>query len=434
MNFASHSMQSRLQGGYHTEKIQFHMTYCDLDFSNRIDNWLSLVAKSNVRELDLHFPYLENGPYYLPRSLFTSSAITRLKLFNCNLGTLDELELPNLRGLCLGKLYICLSHVWHLILCCPLIQDLRLIHCTGLNSLLISGLAKLDKLEVHCCPNLEFIKVDAPNLQKFWYHIERNKPGSCPFTLSLATCRSLKSIVLKNSWLTVEMLQALLDQCPLLDTLELSNCNSLKSVTILSKEVKITLWKEVRNLLLGNDQDHLWCDNWRLFLGKINHLRGTKLVLRCEENVIIHEDLRHFLPPPIKNLDLEIVDSSRGFKDILERLLRTWHPKVVIVVSSPNSTLPKLAHGLLMERDDHLSCCRFISYENKCWRHFLENVKTLDIGLAADDGTSSWMSLLNKSSPTVLQKSTGFTLDWKLRTRTHKVDPLSESDQRLLIS
>lgn len=470
LNFASRSVQSRLQGGYHMAKIQFRMTYCDLDFSNRIDNWLSLVAKSSVQELDLHFPHLANGLYNLPQSLFTSSAITRLKLFNCKLGTLEEIKLPNLRGLCLGKLDICDFHVWHLILCCPLIQDLRLIHCTGLNSLLISGLAKLDKLEVHCCPKLKFIIGDAPNLQTFCYCVDRHNPVSWPFTLSLATCRSLKSVVLKNAAFTVETFQSLLDQCPQLETLELSKCNSLKSVTILStvlrrlvlrrcrmlhdaeinapnlcslkfegnkmpslsllpsdlKEVKITLRKSTWNPLLDSDKDH-WSDNWRLFLGKINHSRGMKLVLCCEENVIIHEDLRDFSPPPIKNLDLEIVDLSRGFKDILESLLRTWHPKAVIIVTSPNSTLPKLAHGLLMERDNCLNCCGFVSCENKCWRHFLENVKTLDIGLAGDERSSSWMSLL-KSSPTVLQKSIGFTLEWKPRSRTHKANPPSESD------
>lgn len=89
--------------------------------------------------------------------------------------------------------------------------------------------------------------------------------------------------------------------------------------------------------------------------------------------------------------------------------------------------LMQLAHGLLMERDNRLSCCGFVSFENKCWMHFLENVKTLDIGLAGDERTSSWMSLF-KSSPAVLQKSTGFTLDWKPRTHTHKVNPPSESD------
>ncbi|XP_030457532.1 uncharacterized protein LOC115678317 isoform X2 [Syzygium oleosum] len=471
MNFASRSVQSRLQGGYHMEKIQFHMTYCDADFWYRIANWLSLVAKSNVRQLDLHFPHMENGPYNLPQSLFSSSAITRLKLFNCNLGTHVEIKLPNLKGLCLGKLYISDCRVRDLIRCCPLIEDLRLIHCTGLEELLVSGLAQLDKLEVHCCPKLKSIQVDAPNLQTFRYCIEQHNPGSWPFNLSLATCRSLKSIALKNAALTDEMFQSFLNNCPLLETLELSNCNSLKSVTILSKvlrrlvlrqcrilldaeinapnlwflkfegnkmpslsllpsdlkEVKITLKKVAWNLLLGSNED-LWYDNWRLFLGKINHSRGMKLVLRWKENVIIHEDLRDFSPPPIKNLDLEIVDSSRGFKNILESLLRTWHPKAVIVVSSPNNTLPKLAHGLLMERDNRLSCCGFVSYENKCWRHFLENVKTLDIGLAGDERTSSWMSLF-KSSPTVLQKSTGFTLDWKPRTRTHKANPPSESDQ-----
>ncbi|XP_048129973.1 uncharacterized protein LOC115737336 [Rhodamnia argentea] len=471
MDFAFRSLQTRLQGGYHMEKIQFHMTYCDFDYSSRIDNWLSLVAKSNVRELDLHFPHMDNGPYNLPQSLFTSSAITRLKLFNCKLGTLEEIKLPNLRGLCLGKLYISDSRVRDLIRCCPLIKDLRLIHCIGLKKLHVSGLAKLDKLEVHCCPKLKSIQVEAPNLQTFFYCIERHKPGSWPFDLSSATCRSLKSIALKNAELTDEMFQALLNNCPLLETLELSKCNSLESVAILSKvlrrlvlrqcrilndaeinapnlcslkfegnkmpslsllpsdlkEVKITLRKNVWNLLFGIE-DLLWSHNWRLFLGKINHSRGMKLVLHCEENVIIHEDLRYFSPPPMKNLDLEIVDSSRGFKNVLESSLRTWHPKTVIVVSSPGSTLPKLAHGLLMERDNHLSCCGFVSFENKCWRHFLENVNTLDIGLAGDERTSSWMSLF-KSSPALLLKSTGFTLDWKSRKRTHKVNPPGESDQ-----
>ena len=62
----------------------------------------------------------------------------------------------------------------------------------------------------------------------------------------------------------------------------------------------------------------------------------------CPQNVIIHENLEEILLPPQSDLKLEIIKPSMGLEDLLDNLLRTWHPKILSVVSSPSSEFPKV--------------------------------------------------------------------------------------------
>lgn len=60
------------------------------------------------------------------------------------------------------------------------------------------------------------------------------------------------------------------------------------------------------------------------------------------KDIILHEDLRNILVPQVVDFKLEIIKSSTSLEDILDNLLRTWHPYTLSIVSSTTSDFPEV--------------------------------------------------------------------------------------------
>ncbi|XP_059457266.1 putative F-box/FBD/LRR-repeat protein At1g78840 isoform X2 [Corylus avellana] len=432
-DFVDNSLKSHLQRKLSIHKLVLYITSCDLELARNLDRWINVAIENNMKELDLHVV----GKvlfYSLPQTIFAATTMTGLRLCGCGLLSLGDIKLPQLQKLYLRDLFVDQQTIEDLISSCPLIEDLRFIRCTGLKDLQVSGLLKLDRFEVHLCHEPKNIEVKVPNLQTFWYCGKK----STPCQIDLVACVRLKSLTLVDANMTDEMFQDLFASFPLLDKLDLSKCNKLKNITISSIRLKRLALRGCTNLIeadidtpnlssfeyKGNKMpisfpnplclkeaklsfdpvyrasnelrlekaDVLWFGRLREFLSKFNNCNGLKLVVHSKK--------------------IEIIRQSMSFEDLLDHLLRTWHPETLSIVSSSSSReFPELVYRKIMDREENPSCCSYNTQKNKCWRHFLKDIKIENFEAAAIRRASDCITWL-KSSPTMLSRTTSFGLRW----------------------
>jgi hypothetical protein len=323
-DFVDNSVKSHLQRKLSIHKLVLYITSCDFELGRHLDRWINVAIENNMKELDLHV--VGKVVYYrLPHTVFATTTLTGLRLCGCSLLSLGDIKLPQLQKLYLRDLFADQQTIEDLISSCPLIEDLRFIRCTGLKDLRVSGLLKLDRFEVHLCHGLKNIEIKVPNLQTFWYFMEK----SMPCKIDLAACVSLKRLTLEDANMTDKMFQDLCASFPLLEKLDLSKCNKLKNITISSIRLERLALRGCRNLIeadidtpnlssfeyKGNrmpiflpnpsclkeaklsfdpvyrasnelrlvNADVLWFARLREFLAKFNNCNGLKLVVRSKK-------------------------------------------------------------------------------------------------------------------------------------------------------
>ena len=199
----------------------------DLIGSLMTESWIDAAVERKVRHLDLCFLRLSkrlDHLYHLPVKVFSARTITDLCLDNCRLEICGDtnIDLPGLRKLCLRRIR-CQGDeqpIQKLISSCPLIQDLETSFCSRMERLLVSGLANLQRLSIINCYELESIKIDAPSLQYFQYHLCHGVlPCDIVFTSSSEFLKEL--ILFDDQCITEEFFQSLLVRFPNLEILDI---------------------------------------------------------------------------------------------------------------------------------------------------------------------------------------------------------------------
>ncbi|XP_008244752.1 PREDICTED: putative FBD-associated F-box protein At5g22720 [Prunus mume] len=449
--FIDKSLQSHLDRKLGIYKFVLHVTSYDPALVHHMERWFGIATENNAKELGFHVHVNGTRRYILPKNVFAADGITGLRLQGCKLETCSIIKLPHLQKLYLRNLRVDQQIIMNLISSCPLIDDLRLIQCSGLSCLDISSLLKLDRVEVHCCNVLKKIDITAPSLQAFWYC--GKKQVSCK--INLKDCESLKRLTLEDSRMTNNQFHGRFFSFPLLEKLELSNCLKLTNIRIGShrlnrlvlrgcknleeaeidtpnllsfeyqgdkfpfsflnpkclKEVKLSFAPmEDRKLKLNLKSEPLWFPKLREFLGKFDH-KGLKLVVRSSKNVIIHEDFGEILLSTCGGLKIEMVQSSVGAEELLDISLHKGHPQTLSIMSSSSSEFPKLVHEKIINRKEDPTCCTSNNPNNKCWRHFLKDAKMVNLKAAKGKNDSESMAWL-KSRPNANEIAC-FRLDWK---------------------
>ncbi|XP_041001940.1 F-box/LRR-repeat protein 25-like [Juglans microcarpa x Juglans regia] len=201
------------------------------NFKDFVDNSLKrhLEQKLSIRKLISTLLSRKT----LPRSVFAAKTLTGLRLYGCKLNSCGYLKLPHLQKLYMRQVILDQQAISNLISGCPLVEDLRFIHCTGLKDLQVSGLLKLDRFEMHHFHGMEKVEITAPNLLTFWYC--GSKSTHCE--INLVACASLKRLTLVDANMTDEVFQDRFASFPVLEKLELSKCNQLKNITISSTQI-----------------------------------------------------------------------------------------------------------------------------------------------------------------------------------------------------
>ncbi|CAK7356810.1 unnamed protein product [Dovyalis caffra] len=437
-DFVDNTLQSCIEQKSGLQKFVLHVTSFDFQLADCLDRWIGFATESTIQELDLYIPP-KSGCYRIPRTVFATKSITDLRIFGGSLGTCNDIRLSILRKLCLGKLRVCEKIINNLLLSCPSIEDLRLIQCSGLKTLMVSS-NKLNRVDLDRCNALKDVELQAPHLQRFWFR--EKKSEICKINLALS--KSLKSLTIEDAKMTDDLFQNHLSNFPVLQHLILSKCNSLESITISSHRLETLVLRECARLkeadidtpnllsfeykghqmpfsslnpsglkearfyfephpihhrqrvgFFKGDHDCIWFAPMQKLLEKFDLSKDLKLVVRYKKNVVIHEDLRDILVPPIHDLKLEIVKPSTSLEDLTDNLLRTWRPETLFVVSSATSDFSVQLYKKMVDRGDPV-CCKYNTSSNKCWRHFLKDANIENLSDTTD--TSDWITWLSISA------------------------------------
>ncbi|KAI4355546.1 hypothetical protein L6164_004307 [Bauhinia variegata] len=432
------------------QKLVLHMISFDSKLASDIDHWLSVASEQGIKELDLRTGVKKGKRYTLPQAVFLSKTLSVLRLSGCKLESCNSIKLPYLRKLHLRKIHLDEHIIQSLISNCALIEDLRLIQCSGLKILLVSNLLQLHRAEIHHCNQLNKVELSVPNLLTFCYCGKK----STPCKVNLVSCKSLKSLTLDHPRVTHDFCKNQLTSFPVLEKLNLSISSNLRHITISNpqlqrltlkgcqklnfsvvrspnlvsfeydgrkmpsidivpfglKDAKIIL--EPKSAPQVTDDDQTWHSALREFIKKFDHTKELKLIVRSRKNIVIHENLGEILLPPFRDLSVEIIKSSVCLDDMLNSLLRTWQPETLSILSPFDSIFPMQVYDKIKNKEDDPRCCGHNSSNNKCWRHFLKDFQFEDFGTTIHKRTSDWLDWLKSSSPPLQYSMTNFRLYW----------------------
>ncbi|XP_075494468.1 putative F-box/FBD/LRR-repeat protein At1g78760 [Primulina tabacum] len=402
-SYVEKSIATRLAPATCIDKFRLYVSNLNYQLEFSMERWIHLAVEKNVKVLEIHVNSEESG-YRLPCDGLVSKAITFLKLSGSVIPCLSSLQLCNLRELSLKSVIGIALLIKKLGQSCPLLEDLRLVYCTGLSSLTIPSLAKLRRVEVHECAGLIHIEIMAPNLETFWYHAKKHQ--YCD--INLKGCETLKNLTLRDCRMTDTKFQSYMSKCPLIENLVLQECSKVKRLTILSAKLKsLALLKCTKMQEVDIDAPNLYSfqfsshrmpfssmnvlglcevkfsfghivkspqiiDECKKFFGNINRSKGFKLVVHTKQIMQIYEDLKEadLVQNSFSKLDLTL--SSSTVVKIVDKWLLESHGRSLTLIS-PGSELVKLIRMMIVNREDDPYCCSF--YSKKCWRHYLANVQ-----------------------------------------------------------
>ncbi|QHO33371.1 Putative F-box/FBD/LRR-repeat protein [Arachis hypogaea] len=215
-----------------------------------VDRWMKIVGESSsiqVLKLELQLAdcffgceFGSHNYYYLPPDVLKAKSLTELVLLGKiradKLIVNHRIRFPMLRILSL--VYVYLGHeqaLEDLISGCPMIEDLILEHCVGLENVKVHDLPKLKSAKFY---GFREIHVDVPSLENL--HLGNDELFPCD--ISIDKCRNLKvfllgpvsSVFVSNQWL-----RELFDKFPFLERLELKGCVTSESLMISSSRLKV---------------------------------------------------------------------------------------------------------------------------------------------------------------------------------------------------
>lgn len=215
---------------------------------SRTCSWLRLVAKSNVKELDLDLPWLRKHRF--PVELLCSKSLTHLRLSCVSFPNLHSASLPSLISLSLESLLLD-DHAFHnLLLGCCSLEKLLVKYCHHLSNPKVSN-SSLKFLEIgsSCAYDLgEMFRIDAINLESFICHGSRI---CCMSTLS--SCGKLRNLTFSQSRIKDQWLEDLIFRLPVLESLTLEYCNELRNIKICSQPLKHIILKVVTSICDESD-------------------------------------------------------------------------------------------------------------------------------------------------------------------------------------
>ncbi|XP_052109789.1 putative F-box/LRR-repeat protein At3g59160 [Arachis duranensis] len=219
-----------------------------------VDRWMKIVGESSsiqVLKLELQLAdcffgcefdsHAVDNYYYLPPDVLKAKSLTELvlsgKIRADKLIVNHRIRFPMLRILSL--VYVYLGHeqaLEDLISGCPMIEDLVLDHCVGLEIVKVHDLPKLKSAKFS---GFREIHVDVPSLE---YLELGNDKLEFPCNISIDKCRNLKVFILEavsSVFVSNQWLRELFDKFPFLERLELSGCVTSESLMISSSRLKV---------------------------------------------------------------------------------------------------------------------------------------------------------------------------------------------------
>ncbi|XP_057732358.1 putative F-box/FBD/LRR-repeat protein At4g00315 [Arachis stenosperma] len=399
-----------------------------------VDRWMKIVGESSsiqVLKLELQLAdsffgcefdsHAVDNYYYLPPDVLKAKSLTELvlsgKIRADKLIVNHRIRFPMLRILSL--VYVYLGHeqaLEDLISGCPMIEDLVLEHCVGLE---IVKVHDLPKLKSAMFSGFREIHVDVPSLE---YLELGNDKLEFPCDISIDKCRNLKVFILEavsSVFVSNQWLRELFDKFPLLEKLELSGCVTSESLMISSSRLKVLSFEACLELKEAKiDAPNL--ESCR-YSGKSSHMPaaisfvncsnqvdfdlGFRLVSRMDlkrlraffqnmpprnvmvslylgimrgSSIVFNEDVLQNVRVPlprIKELRLSVAEETEELCVLLMNdLFWSFRPAIISLnVRLCSRIFLKLLLEKLRCHNEEERCCS--SSQMKCWWHDLKDVK-----------------------------------------------------------
>ncbi|KAL8510550.1 hypothetical protein ACS0TY_017393 [Phlomoides rotata] len=367
-SYVENSIATRLEPLVSIDKFRLYVE----NYDTYMENWINSAIDKNVKELDIQVH--KDQVFVFLRALDDCPSIISLKLSEN----------------------------------CPLLEDLRFVCCSALAFISIKSLVKLKRVEIQGCPFLFEIEILSSNrLESFWYHEKRDL--QCK--IDLRDTQNLKNLTLKDSTMSDSLLEDWIVRCPSLEKLVLHECTELEKIKISSEKLKSLALIKCVNLSDASIDAPNLCSleysghtipfssmnashlsrvklsilplqikelYFNIFCG-FDGIKGLKLIMYSKLNMKIFEDPREAPQDENSFQKLELTASTTSVLKTVDNWLRACQGKSLTLISS-NNELMTLIGRMIMDRDDHPSCCRY-NNSNKCWRHYMKDVKvsTLEI-------------------------------------------------------
>ncbi|KAL3634899.1 hypothetical protein CASFOL_021953 [Castilleja foliolosa] len=247
-SFLDKTLQRYLDQNLSLQKLIVHIYNCDVDVEI-LQKWIPIVITNmGVRSFNLIFHRSSNIVFPLPLAVFQSESLVELHLQGCDFSILkstDSVMLNNLQTLRLREVGITDEILEKIMLSCPLIENLDLLYCSGLESL---KLHKHHKIKSFACSGDDdqiIIEIEDPQTYESvhiqncqdWFLRHKNMHFS-----------HLKSLNLFMVQVPAETLDNFSSFFPCVNELILNKCDGVKDFLLLSSSIKrLTIIMDMRN-------------------------------------------------------------------------------------------------------------------------------------------------------------------------------------------
>ncbi|KAK4590885.1 hypothetical protein RGQ29_021184 [Quercus rubra] len=361
------------------QSFSLNMRLCSSIYDSCIDNWIELVNRNHIQTLDLEirsmifmkkyleFSYIFYGQkYVLPQKTFSAESLVKLSLSGCKLES--DYFSDNMRPICLRELTLRYMEIdthtiTKILRCCRLLEVFVLKFCMYVRSIVRRinvPIVKFPKLKKAKLYGISWISVEAPNLEVF--HCEKFIGELVNGAYSKVKKLKIKSFQSKHiSILDFNYIFFLKEEIKIsshgLKTLSLScddqimpllqiDCENLHSFKFDSKSIPNSFSITSSALtILSCTKSNCIISIPILFLLYLGFLM---------QNYFTSEEL----VPIVKHFVLDNVPTMKDNTAILDGLLWSCHPKVLLTYSnSKDNEFIKFLFQTLVNRDEEPNCC-----------------------------------------------------------------------------
>ncbi|PON32122.1 F-box domain containing protein [Parasponia andersonii] len=221
-------------------------------WGSNVVGWFRLVAKSNIKELDLYIIRSGEGKlWHLPVDLLRVRALSHLRLNGIQLKDLHSTSLPLLISLSLVRVHLDDQALHNILLGCCSLEKLLLDSCHGLLNIEVSSIS-LKFLKIDCCTGLLKLAISSSSIE----FLEMDSSACATFQIKAVNLESLRlsDIVLKDihsvslpSLVSLSLVRVRLDDqaihnllsgCCSLEKLFLNSCHGLYKPEVSSLSLK----------------------------------------------------------------------------------------------------------------------------------------------------------------------------------------------------
>ncbi|XP_063943212.1 F-box protein At5g03100-like [Daucus carota subsp. sativus] len=146
---------------------KFQLSNSTAGFISHVLEWLRLVVKDGIEEIDLKFDYSDLYPH-IPASLLTAKTLKVLKLRRCVVDDLSSITgFKSLKSLLLEDMYISDDVIGLLCCHCESLQDLAIHQCIGFGEIkILNPRSKLETLILdHPYDNVDYFRLNISSLK-----------------------------------------------------------------------------------------------------------------------------------------------------------------------------------------------------------------------------------------------------------------------------